>query len=397
MAKAAPQSLRKGIEVSISMAEAAMQANVDVVAAYPITPQTHIVEHLSELVADGRLDAEFVPVESEHSAMSACCGSSAAGARTYTATSSQGLALMHEILYIASALRLPIVMAVANRALSGPISIWNDHGDIMAERDTGWIQVFVENGQEAYDMTFHAFRVAEDHGVLLPYMINFDGFILSHVIEPIEYWPQELIDQYIGIYEPMLRLDTKNPITMGPVGIPDIYLETRKAHDFVLRESKATIVKAWDEMEKLVGRRYRPIETYKTDGARILLLTMGGTSETAMTAVDALRETGLPVGLVRLRLWRPFPFEELYEAVKDCEVLGVVDRCLSTGGPGGPVASEIKGALYHKDKRPKVVEFIAGLGGRDIRVEDFQDMAKKTLSVADGAPLPPFELVGVRQ
>jgi len=246
-------------------------------------------------------------------------------------------------------------------------------------------------------MTFHAFRVAEDHGVLLPYMINFDGFILSHVIEPIEYWPQELIDQYIGIYEPMLRLDTKNPITMGPVGIPDIYLETRKAHDFVLRESKATIVKAWDEMEKLVGRRYRPIETYKTDGARILLLTMGGTSETAMTAVDALRETGLPVGLVRLRLWRPFPFEELYEAVKDCEVLGVVDRCLSTGGPGGPVASEIKGALYHKDKRPKVVEFIAGLGGRDIRVEDFQDMAKKTLSVADGAPLPPFELVGVRQ
>jgi pyruvate ferredoxin oxidoreductase alpha subunit len=391
------QNLRKGIEISIAMAEAAGQANVDVVAAYPITPQTHIVEHLSELVADGELDAEFVPVESEHSAMSACCGSSAAGARTYTATASQGLALMSEILYIASAMRLPIVMAVANRSLSAPISIWNDHGDVMAQRDTGWIQMFVENGQEAYDMTFHAFRVAEDKNVLLPYAINFDGFIMSHVIEPITFWPQDKINEYLPPYEPQMRLDVDNPVTMGPVGIPEIYMETRWAHEHALRDAKKTIIKAWEEMEAVTGRRYHPVESHRCEDAEIRLLTMGALSETARTAIDKLRNEGIKVGLHRLRLWRPFPFEELKQELQGCKVLGVVDRCLSTGGPGGPVASEIKSTYYHDSERPKIVEFIAGIGGRDVRVQDFETMVHKVRKVADGAEIPPYELVGVRE
>jgi len=390
-------SLRKGIEVSIALADAAGQANVDVVAAYPITPQTHIVEHLSELVADGKLDAEFVPVESEHSAMSCCCGSSASGARTYTATASQGLALMHEILYIASGMRFPIVMTVANRALSAPISIWNDHGDVMAERDTGWIQVFVENGQEAYDMTFHAFRVAEDADVLLPYMLNFDGFIMSHVIEPIVYWPDEKIREFLPPYKPQQRLDVDNPITMGPVGIPDIYLETRKAHHEVLKNSKKTIIKAWEEMAKITGRHYHPVESYRCEDAEVRLLSMGAISETAMTAIDEMREKGIKIGLHRLRLWRPFPFDELKSALKGCKALGIIDRCLSTGGPGGPVASEIKSALYDVADRPKEIEFIAGIGGRDVRVKDFEDMASKVQKVHEGAEIPPFELLGVRE
>ena len=387
---------RRGIEVSIAMAEAVMQADADVIAAYPITPQTHIVEHLSELVADGKLDAEFVPVESEHSAMSACCGSSAAGARTYTATSSQGLILMSEILYIASAMRLPIVMAVANRALSAPISIWNDHGDVMAVRDCGWIQVFVENGQEAYDMTFHAFRVAEDKRVLLPYMLNFDGFILSHVIEPIEFWPDETVRKFLPPYEPQIRLHPDRPVTMGPVGVPAIYAETRMAHQHALTESKKVILEVWEEMAELVGRRYRPVETYRTDDAEVCLLTMGALSETAMTAVDRMREQGKKVGLVRIRLWRPFPFQEFYEAVSGCKALAVVDRALSTGGPGGPVASEVKAALYQREGAPKVVEFVAGLGGRDVPIPAFIEMAEKAEKVAAGAPVPPMEIVGVR-
>ncbi len=387
---------RIGKEVSIGIAEAAMMADVDVVSAYPITPQTHVVEHLSELVADGHLDAEFVPVESEHTAMSTCCGSVAAGARTFTATSSQGLALMHEILFIASGMRLPIVMAVANRSLSAPISIWNDHGDVMAERDTGWLQVFVENGQDAYDHILWAFRVAEDHGVLLPIMVNFDGFIVSHVVESLEEWSPEEVRRFLPPYDPPYRLDVDNPWTFGPVGIPDIYLETRKAHDEALLGAKATMVKAWSELADVVGRQYYPVEQYKADDADIVFLSMGGISETCMTAVDELREAGKKVGLVRLRLWRPFPFDEVKAALGGRKVIIAIDRALSTGGPGGPVASEVKAALYGLETRPQVIEFIAGLGGRDVTVGDFKQMYEKGAAVAAGGPVPGYELLGVR-
>lgn len=389
-------SKRIGMEVSLAVSEAVKLANVDVVAAYPITPQTHIVEHLSELVAQGELDAEFIPVESEHSAMSTCLGSSAAGARTFTATSSQGLALMHEMLYIAPSLRLPIVLSVANRALSAPISIWNDHSDIMGERDTGWIQVFAENGQEALDLTIQAFRIAEDPDVLLPVAVNLDGFTLSHVIEPMLIPSHEEVDQYLPPYKAQLRLDPAKPVSMGMFGVPEIYTETRKAVDEALVGSKKTILKAWDEFEKIFGRKYHPVETYKTEGADTILVTMGSISETAMTAVDEMRADGKAVGLVRIRLWRPFPDEEFKAAVAGAKKIGVIDRCLTLGSHGNPVSQEIRSLLYPMADRPQVFDFTLGIGGRDATRDNFKYIYDRC-QVLPGEGQARFEMVGVME
>ena len=388
---------RVGIEVSLAVSEAVCAADVDVIAAYPVTPQTHIVEHLSELVADGELDAEFMPVESEHSAMSACIGAAAAGARTFTATSAPGLALMHEIVFIAPSLRTPIVMVVANRALSGPISIWNDHSDIMAERDCGWIQTFAENGQEVFDLVIHAFRVAEDPEVLLPVIVNMDGFTLSHVIEPIELLSASEVSEYLKPYNPQMVLDPRDPVTMGPVGVPEIYTEARYQAESVLNGSKKVIVKAWKEFAKLYGRSYKPIETYRTEGAEVVLMTMGSVTETAMAAVDRMREKGIEVGLMRFRLWRPFPLEEFRRAVKGIKALAVVDRAISFGAQGGPVCSKVKSALYGGPDQPQVFGFISGLGGRDITVEMFEEMVKKAIRYAKKGKGPMYELIGVRE
>ncbi|WP_297056359.1 pyruvate ferredoxin oxidoreductase [Thermosulfurimonas sp.] len=384
-------------EVSIAIAEAVKQCRVDVIAAYPITPQTHIVEHLSELVANGELDAEYITVESEHSAISACLGSVATGARTFTSTSSQGLALMHEILFIAPALRLPVVMVVANRALSAPISIWNDHGDIMAERDIGWIQTFAENGQEAVDLVYHAFRVAEDRRVMFPAIVNIDGFTLSHMIEPIELPDQEQVDRYLPPFRPRYKLDPRKPLTMGPVGIPEIYTEAKKAQDEAFKNAYRVILKAWDEFEEVFGRRYRPVETYRMEDAEVALLIMGSLAETAMTAVDRMREAGKKVGLVRLRLWRPFPLRDFVKAVKGLKVLAVIDRALSPGATGGPVGTEVRSALYQVPGRPRVVNFIAGLGGRDVTVEDFEEMADRAYVYMKKKPKEPYEMIGVKE
>jgi len=386
-----------GMEVSIAISHAVRLANADVVAAYPITPQTHIVEHLAELVADGELDADYVSVESEHSAISCCVGSSAAGARTFTATSSQGLALMHEILFICPALRVPIVMVVANRALSGPISIWNDHSDIMAERDIGWVQTFAENGQEAVDLTLHAFRVAEDHRVLLPMIVNIDGFTLSHFIEPIELPDPKLVARYLPDYEPLMRLDPDKPISMGPVGIPEVYTEARKAMDNVLVNSKAVVLDAWQEFADVFGRTYKPIESYRAEGAETILVTMGAISETAMTTIDTLREAGRKVGLVRIRLWRPFPFEEIREALSGARTVAVVDRAMSLGGPGGPVCSEIRSAFYETSRRPHIFGYIAGLGGRDVTIETFTEIIDKAEAAAEKGTRNEYEMIGVRE
>lgn len=388
---------RVGIEVSLAVSEAAKLANVDVIAAYPITPQTHIVEHLSELVADGDLDAEFIPVESEHSAMSTCCGSAAAGARTFTATSSQGLALMLEICYIAPALRLPIVMAVANRSLSAPISIWNDHGDLMMSRDTGWIQTVAENGQEAFDLTLHAFRVAEDHRVLLPVIVNLDGFTLTHVIEPVELLDQKEVDRYLPAYQPKMRLDPERPVTMGPVGVPEVYTEAKKAQDEALNAAKPVILEAWQEFAELFGRRYKPVETYRTEGAETLLVTMGSISETAMSAVDQMRAAGRNVGLVHLRLFRPFPFEELLESVRGAKQIAVVDRALSLNGAGGPLACEVKAALYEEPERPYIWNYVAGLAGRDVTVENFTEMAAGVEAAAADKIRSAYTIINVRE
>ncbi len=388
---------RVGIEVSIAIAEAVKLANADVISAYPITPQTHIVEHLAELVADGDLDAEFIPVESEHAAMSACCGSSAAGARTFTSSSSQGLALMSEILYIPSTMRLPIVMVVANRALSAPISIWNDHQDIMVQRDIGWIQTFAENGQEAVDLTLHAFRVAEDRKVALPMIVNVDGFTLSHVIEPIEIPNQEDVDKYLPPFKPRYKLDPRKPISMGPVGVPEVYTEAKVALDQALKASKRVVLKAWDEFAELFGRKYNPVETYRTEDAEVLLVTMGSISETAMTAVDKMRDDGQKVGLVRIRLWRPFPGPEFRKAVGKAKVLAVIDRCLPPGAVCGPVGEELRSLFYKVPGAPKIFSFVAGLGGRDVTVERFEEMVDKALAYAKRRPKELYEVIGVRE
>jgi pyruvate ferredoxin oxidoreductase alpha subunit len=389
---------RVGIEVSIAAADAVQMADVDVVAAYPITPQTHIVEHLSELVASGSLDAEFVPVESEHSALSLCCGSSAAGARTFTCTSSQGLALMNEIVFIVPCLRLPIVMILANRSLSGPLSIWNDHSDVMSIRDAGWIQVFTENGQEVFDHTLFAFKVAENPKVSLPVIVNMDGFILTHVIEPIEYWDQEMVQKYLPEFKPVNRLHPDTPQSMGAFGMPNLFTESKKAQNEALLNAKSEILRAWKEMGDLTGRYYKPVETYGPKEAETLFLTMGSIGETVSIAVDALCDRGQSVGLVKLRLWRPFPFEELREAVRAAKRIIVIDRAVSFGGPGGPVAGEVRAALYGQNPAPAVFNFIAGLAGRDVIPKDYMAMYDQASKMrADDIRQENYTLYGVRE
>lgn len=388
---------RVGMEVSIAAAEVVALADVDVIAAYPITPQTHVVEHLSELVASGHLDAEFIPVESEHSAMSCCVGSAAAGARTFTSTSSQGYALMSEICYIASSLRLPIVMVTANRALSAPINIWNDHADMMMARDTGWIQTVAENGQEVVDLILHAFRVAEDHRVLLPVMVNMDGFILSHMIEPISLPEADEVKRYVPPYVPKLRLDPEKPVSIGPVGMPDVYTEAKKLHDEVLKGSKDVVVEAWQVFKSQFGREYKCVETYRSEDAEIVLITMGSISETAMTAIDQLRESGKKVGLVRIRLWRPFPVDELFDAIKGAKVLGVIDRAMTLNGVCGPVCAEVKSVLYDRGSRPYLHNYIAGLGGRDVTVDNFIEMVDQVAARAQRGDPMGYEIINVRE
>ncbi|MBM3298518.1 MAG: pyruvate ferredoxin oxidoreductase [Deltaproteobacteria bacterium] len=371
---------RVGIEVSIAAAEAVGLCDVDVVAAYPITPQTHVVEHLSELVADGHLDAEFVPVESEHSAMSVCVGAAAAGARTFTSTAAQGLALMAEIVYIASTMRLPTVMLLSNRALSAPLSIWNDHSDAMMVRDSGWIQVFCENGQDAYDAVFHAFRVGEDPQVLLPVMINVDGFTLTHVIEPIEVWTKEMVRQYLPPFQPIHKLHPDKVVTMGAFGMPEIYAEQRFAHELAILNSRSVIDKAWDELASLTGRKYKAVDSYKTEGADTIILAMGSLCETASLAVDKMRQAGRKVGLVKLRLWRPLPVEELRAALGSAQEVLVLDRAISPGAGCAPLTSEIRAIMYQHDKRPKIRGMIAGIGGRDVTPDHVVDMVDLALA-----------------
>ncbi|MCJ7763979.1 MAG: pyruvate ferredoxin oxidoreductase [Dehalococcoidales bacterium] len=388
---------RVGMEVSVAIAEMVRLANADVIAAYPITPQTHIVEHLAKLVANGELDAEYIPVESEHSAMSACLGASAAGARTFTATAGQGLELMHEVLYVASSMQLPMVMAVVNRALSAPLSVWGDHSDAMSCRDTGWIQIFTENGQDVIDNILCAFRIAEDQKVLLPIMVHLDGFHLSHVIEPILLPESSDVDSFLPVNKYPLPLDPAKPVAMGDFGPPFIYTEMKWAQEVNLKQSRETIVKVWQEFGNKFERYYHPVECYRSEDAEVLLLTMGSFSETAMTAIDKMRDEGSNVGLLKLRLWRPFPFDEIRQAVAKAGVLIVLDRALSFGGLNGPVCSEIKAALYNEAKRPKIVSFVGGLGGRDITVDDFQEIVNRGIEIAQKGSGHEFEIFGVRE
>jgi len=388
-----------GIEVSAAVAEAVKLVDVDVISAYPITPQTHIVERLAELIANGELDAEYINVESEHSALSACVGASAAGARTFTASNSQGLALMHEILYVASGCRLPIVLAIANRAMSAPINIWCDHQDSLGERDTGCIQLYVEDGQEAFDSTLQAFRVAEDQRVLVPFMVCLDGFILSHVIESVDLLDDGEVKSFIkSKMEPKYRLDPDRPLSMGVLGGPDIYYEFRRQQEEAMRNSKKVILEVDDEFSKLFGRRYGLFDSYRIEDADVVFLTMGSMTGTARVAVDRLREMGKRVGVLKVRVFRPFPYEEIYAAVKGAEVLAAVDRNIEPGAFGGVLFTEVRSALYRREKEPHVIGFTAGLGGRDVSVSDFTTMAEKALRVSEtGKVERAYEFIGLRE
>ncbi len=387
---------RIGMEVSLAVSEAVKLANADVIAAYPITPQTHIVEHLAVLVAQGELNAEFVPVESEHSAMSACIGAAATGARTFTATAGQGLELMHEVVFVASAMRLPIVMAVANRALSAPLSVWGDHADVMAVRDAGWIQIFVENGQEAVDNTICAFRMAEDHRALLPVMVHIDGFHLSHMVEPVLLPDQNEVTEFLPPNNYPLPLNPNKPVTMGDFAPPIIYTEVKWSQEINLEKSKQVVLDVWKQFGDKFGRYYNPIECYRCEDCDTLLMTMGSYSETAMTTIDKMREEGKKIGLFRIRLWRPFPYDELRETIKNAKTLIVLDRAISYG-EGGPVATEIRSALYPLSHKPKVVSFVGGLGGRDISPADFEKIVDRGIEVAKSGSNREFEIFGVRE
>lgn len=382
-----------GMEVALAAAEAAALCRFEVAAVYPITPQSHVAEHLSDIVNDGRVDASFITVEGEHSALSAVIGASATGARVITATSSQGLLYMGEIMPIASGMRMPIVMIIANRAISSPINIWNDHSDIMPMRDTGWITFFAENGQDAVDMVIQAYKVAENHEVMLPVNVTMDGFQLTHVVEPINIPDQEEVDRFLPPYTPYATLHPDRPVSMGTLGMPEIFPESQKAKDVALVNSIKVIKKVWKEWEEQFGRKYEPVQTYRTEDADVALLTMGSMGETAEVAVDELRKQGVKAGLIKLKLWRPFPFEDLKKAVRGIRVLAVTDRAVSFGGPGGPVFSEVRSALYDEAVRPMIVNYIIGLGGRDVQIADFINMVKRA---AEGKLAERYEFYGVR-
>ncbi len=357
-----------------AVAEAVKLCDVDVIAAYPITPATSIVEYIAEYVASGEVDAEYIMVESEHSAMSACIGASATGARTFTATSSQGLALMSEVMYTASGMRMPIVMANANRSLSAPINIWNDQQDSMMVRDSGWIQFYAENNQEALDYVIQAYKVAEK--VLLPAMVNLDGFYLTHTVEPTEIPDREAIERFLPNYEPAFHLDPEDPMTLGFFADPSWFTEFRYEQEMAMQEARGVIRDTAREYAKATGREYTPIEEYKSEGKDILLLTVGSVSGTAKEVVDAL-EKKYSVGVVKLREFRPFPFKELERVAKGCKVIGVIEKDVVVGLNHGAIATEVKNALYNSKERPIVLSFIVGLGGRDTPPKDIEFIIKE--------------------
>jgi pyruvate ferredoxin oxidoreductase alpha subunit len=351
-----------------AVAEAMRQINPDVVCAYPITPQTEVVQLYAQMVADGKVTSEFVTVESEHSAMSAVIGSAAGGARTMTATSSQGFALMWELLYVAASYRLPIVMTTVNRALSGPINIHCDHSDSMGGRDTGWIQIYGEDHQQAYDNCIQAIRIAEHLDVRTPVMHMYDGYVISGAIGPLVMLPDDAVQKFIGPFRAINPLlDPKNPVTVGPFdGLRGFYFEHKISQNRAMERALKVIQDIADEYAELSGRNYGLLEPYRLDDAEIAIVVVGSTAGTTRMVVDKLRARGVKAGMVRVRVFRPFPHDAYAQALQHVKVVGVLDRADSFGAQGGPIFLEMRAALYDSDPRPQVLPFIYGLGGRDI-------------------------------
>ncbi len=390
---------RTSLSSNYAAAYAVKMADVDVIAAYPITPQTHIVEKLSEFIANGELNAEMIHVESEHSAMSASIGASAAGARVFTATASQGLELMHEILHIASGMRLPIVMAVAARALSPPINIWSDYSDIMNARDTSWIIYIVSSAQETFDTIIQAYKLAENKEVLLPVMVGFDGFVLSHTFEAVDLPEEEEVRKFIPKQVTWYTLDPDNPVTLGPLGPPEWYYEFKYQQVVALKKALEVARKVDEEYGKVFGRKYGLVEPYKLDDAEIAIVAYGALASTAKAAVDDARKNGLKVGLLRLRLFRPFPVEDVVKYLENVKAVGVMDRAIAFGAPyGGPVFADILESMYMKNVDVNLSSFILGIGGRPMYLHDVLTVIKKVKEIADsGRRTIETYYIGVRE
>jgi pyruvate ferredoxin oxidoreductase alpha subunit len=360
-------------EGSHAVAEAVRLCRPQVVSAYPITPQTHIVEALADFVANGNLDAEYITVENELSALSACVGASAAGSRTYSATTSQGLMLMAEVVFNAAGMRLPIVMSIANRAMGAPLSIWNDMQDSISLRDAGWLQFYAEDNQEATDLHFIAYRVAEDPAIQLPAFVCFDGFILSHTYEPVDMLSQEEVDRFLPKYAPAEKLDAQDPISFGMYATPEYYLEFRYDMDRALKGAKDVIAKAGKEFGTMFGRDYSAfVEGYRLEDAETAIVAMGSVCGTVKDAIDEMRADGKKVGLLKIRVFRPFPSEELAKALSNVRRVAVLDKNVSLGSRGGATVMEVRDAMY--GSAVPVKGYVLGLGGRDIRKKDVREI-----------------------
>jgi pyruvate ferredoxin oxidoreductase alpha subunit len=389
-------AIRDRLSGNEAIATAMRQINPDVMGAFPITPSTEIPQYFSGYIANGKVDTVFVPVESEHGAMSTCIGASAAGARAVTATSSAGLAFMWELLYVAASMRLPITMAVVNRALTGPININCDHSDSMGARDSGWLQIYAETNQEAYDNFIQGVLISEE--CRLPIMICQDGFITSHGVSNIELIEDEKVKEFVGEYEPEnYLLNAENPLAVGPYGISPYYMEVKRKQAQAMKDSMPVIMDVAKKFYDMTGRKYGFFEEYKMDDAEVAIVVIGSSAGTGKEAVDRLRAEGQKVGLIKLRVFRPFPRIPLAEAMCKVKAVAVMDRAESFSNSGGPLFNECRSSLYDLDNKPYCINYIYGLGGRDIQVEDFYEIYKDLFVIYENDdPGDVYRYMGVR-
>lgn len=389
--------MKKVIEGSMAVAEAVKVCRPHVISAYPITPQTHIVENLSQMVADGELKAEFINVESEFAAASVILGASVTGARAYSTTTSQGLLLMAEVLFNIAGLRLPVSITCANRSVSAPINIWNDHQDAMTIRDSGWIQLYAEDCQEAADLQVQAYKIGENPEISLPVMVNMDGFILTHAFEPVELFDQKMVDEFLPPYRPKVYLTTKNPVSFGILAEPAYYMETRYRLQQAIEASKQVIEDVANEFKKVFGRYAGGlVDKYRLEGAKTAIVAMGSVVGTIREVVDELREKDENIGLLKVRAFRPFPKEAIYDALKDVDNIIIMEKALSMG-LGGILLNETRAVFYGRKKQPKISGFIVGLGGRDVPNKSIINAVKKAESkdVEDSFVDLREELIGI--
>ena len=392
-------SIRERLSGNEAAATAMRQINPDVVAAFPITPSTEIPQYFSTFVANGAVDTEFVAVESEHSAMSACIGAEAAGARAMTATSANGLSLMWEMIYIASSLRLPIVLSLVNRAVSGPLNIHNDHSDAMGVRDAGWIMLFSENNQEAYDNTLMAHRIAENENVMLPLMVCQDGFITSHSIENIELVEDEKVKEFVGEYHPKhYLLNQDEPIAVGPLDVQSYLFEHKAGQAEAMKNAKQVILDVAKDFEKMTGRKYGLFEEYKMDDSEVAIVCMNSTAGTAKAVVNKLREQGKKVGLLKLRVFRPFPVDEIAEALSNLKAVAILDKADSLNAAGGALFEDVTSAMYVNNKHVPTVNYVYGIGGRDTREDDIEKVYNDLFEIVKtGEVKNPYRYLGLRK